>query len=979
VGALPRPEVPPGGQRDLVDALHELHHQAGWPSLRVLARQAGCSHTTVSAVFSSPRLPGWGVLELLVAAMDGDVAQFRRLWLDASTPRAAPAPGELLIAGRKPELVRVRRHLEQGTGLLLVTGEAGMGKTRLVSTASTLVAPATCVVAGACLPLSRQVPLLPVSDVLRAAHAVDGGRWLEEAVTGCAPYVAGSLQRLLPELGDEPVAPAASDDAEARQRLFGAVESVLGALASRRPFAVMLEDLHWADSATLDLIEHVLAHGRPLPILGTWRLDDPTTPEATTSWWQRVRRLSSCAALELQSLDRDGTAAQIELLVAGAPDPELVDRIHRRSRGQPLFTEQLVGLDEADDLPRVLADLLDRRLSGLRPPAEAVARALGVADRALPDTLLPDITELAPVEVATGLHELADRRLLRPMTGHEVELSHPLLAEATRRRLLAFEVSDEHRRLAHALASHADASPAEVAEHWRRAEEPGEEVAWRIAAAQAATHRVALAEAATQWRRALVLWPEDAESVGTPPVRKHDAFLATMDALVLSDPPAAWDVAQQALRELPTATGPDAAAVLRRAGSIRGWLDDPRGGLELVGRALDIHRSGPRSLEHVRALQEQDTMLDALGRFDEAREAATLALQTCAGLDAPTLRRSLLSRLAVYTLDTGDLEGALALFDEAAHLELDGPDPEGDVFLAHMRTEALREAGRVGDDVVDVGRPGLEAAAAWGLATLRTYGLRGNMASALRLAGQVRRAAELIDPVTARDQPSHASIHVHHERACLDMLRGRRAEALARFDATAGLPIPLLPNRIEAAEKAATVDLWCGRPQLALDRLARVIGDAARLPAAAHLGADLALIARAGADLADAARAPHDTRHQVRDRLERLLAEVVADPFALSGCFLARPAHGAAWAAETARLVGRPSLDLWDEAAARWDRIGRPHDAAYCRWRGAQLALTTGRRTIAQRLLHRAAHEAREHVPLSAAIAATSVPQPPGR
>ena len=101
MGALPRPDVAPGPQRDLVDALHDLHHRAGWPSLRVLAREAGCSPTTVSAVFSSPRLPSWGVLELLVEAMDGDVGEFRRLWLAASTPDWRPtAPAAPLIAGR---------------------------------------------------------------------------------------------------------------------------------------------------------------------------------------------------------------------------------------------------------------------------------------------------------------------------------------------------------------------------------------------------------------------------------------------------------------------------------------------------------------------------------------------------------------------------------------------------------------------------------------------------------------------------------------------------------------------------------------------------------------------------------------------------------------------------------------------------------------------------------------------------------------
>src|SRR4051794_6826125 len=193
VGALPRPEIPPGSQRDLVDALHDLHHRAGWPSLRMLARDAGCSHTTVSAVLSSSRLPSWGVLEVLVEAMHGDVPQFRRLWLAASTPEATSAGADLLIAGRRPELTAGRRHLEEGTGLLLVTGEAGMGKTHLVGTASTLVAGSTFVAAGSCLPLSSQVPLLPVTDLLRATHEADAGQWLKDALADCPPYVAGSL------------------------------------------------------------------------------------------------------------------------------------------------------------------------------------------------------------------------------------------------------------------------------------------------------------------------------------------------------------------------------------------------------------------------------------------------------------------------------------------------------------------------------------------------------------------------------------------------------------------------------------------------------------------------------------------------------------------------------------------------------------------------------------------------------------------
>jgi len=150
-----------------------------------------------------------------------------------------------------------------------------------------------------------------------------------------------------------------------------------------------------------------------------------------------------------------------------------------------------------------------------------------------------------------------------------------------------------------------------------------------------------------------------------------------------------------------------------------------------------------------------------------------------------------------------------------------------------------------------------------------------------------------------------------------------------------------------------------------------VLGDSAATAASAETGADLALAARAAADVADACNASDPARRELRDQLHRLLEEAQVDPFTRAGGFHARPAHRAAWAAETARLVGRSSLELWAEAVGHWDRIGRPHDAAYCRWRGAEVALASGQGTAASRLLRRAVRESSEHVPLSAAIAGT--------
>src|SRR4051794_22214922 len=100
MGALPRPDLPPGPARELSNALHGLHHHAGWPSLRALAREAGVSPTTVSKSLSAAALPTWGTLELLVEAMHGDTGHFHELWLAASTPDRATDRGE----GRPPRI-----------------------------------------------------------------------------------------------------------------------------------------------------------------------------------------------------------------------------------------------------------------------------------------------------------------------------------------------------------------------------------------------------------------------------------------------------------------------------------------------------------------------------------------------------------------------------------------------------------------------------------------------------------------------------------------------------------------------------------------------------------------------------------------------------------------------------------------------------------------------------------------------------------
>ena len=749
MGALPRPDLPPGHHRELVDALHGLHHEAGWPSLRTLARKAGCSHTTVSAVFSAPRLPAWGVLELLVEAMGGDVSEFHRLWLAASSPSSLGARAARRIAGRRVELGAVGRHLEAGSGLLVVTGEAGIGKTRLVSTAA---ASATShVAAGSCLPLSTQVPLLPFADALAGVYDVDGGQWFKEALAECPAYVAVALRPLLPQLEPAGAAPVADD--WSRQRLFAAVRSVLTALSELRPLALLVEDLHWADTATLDLLEHLVSRPGTAPVLGTYRLEDPATPPETVEWLARVSRLSSVATIDLGPLTHDETAEQLALLGGSPPTVELVERIHRRSAGQPLFTEQLAAQAEQSarevPLPRLLTDVLDQRLQGLNGPSWAIVRALGVADRPLTDTDLSAVTSLTVTDLTGELHLLDQRRLLTPtLSGHDVGLRHPLLAEAVRRRLVAGEGAAEHRRLALALAASPEPSAAEVATHWQSADEPEQEIVWRVRAAREAGGLFAAAQEAEHWLRVLEIWPDGADTVAVPPVRRPEVFLAAMDALeAAGNIERALALLGDAIQQ-PGFTISDTAELYLRAGLYRGLIEGAAGGLELIERSIEAYRQVPPSQGLIQALDQRAAMMRGLARQEEGTAALVEAMSIDESLGGTPYRRRLLASLALHQALQGELDAAIRLIDQAAQAAAPHPEPVRDLEIAVIHTWLLTTAGRGADEVEAAASRALQQVREWDITGWQAAILWGNVAESIADAGQVARAGKLIDPVT---------------------------------------------------------------------------------------------------------------------------------------------------------------------------------------------------------------------------------------
>ena len=958
--ALRRPDVV-GPAKSLYDALHDLHHRAGWPSLRTLAGETGVSHTTVSKAFSGPALPSWGTLELLVEALGGDPVFFHGLWLAASLPTyddgsgSTPAPQ---IAGRRPELAAVRRHLDTGTGLLLVAGEAGIGKTTLVSTAGEEAG--SVVLVGHCLPLSTEIPLLPFAETLRSLHEEDGGATLEEVLRDCPDYVGPSLTRLLPslittnELGG-------TDLLWSHERLFAAVRTALEALQRKRATALIIEDLHWADADSLDLLEQ-MAQSSPVRVVGTWRLDDPDVPTHRRDWLTRARRGTKC--IELAPLSLEDSTVQLRLLRPDVTD-EQARAIHERSQGQPLFTEQL--LDAPGSSSPYLDDLLDRRIRPLRRRSWRVASVLGTAARPLTEGTLRVATGLGRRQMAESLRELHEARLVE-ISGDTVHLRHPLLAEAVRRRLMPGETADVHLRLARAMSADPGAEPAEVAIHWQHAGAPADELTWRIRAARAASERFAASQAADHWLRALDLWPQDSSTAGEPPLRRYAVIAGAADQLVLAGRSAEeTPVLEEALRtpeEFEEVERADLLRLLARVNSTQ-WTA-VGGGLELIDQSIALYRTLPPSGGLAAALRWKSVELEWHGRRDEAIAAITEAASAAALAGDLTLVRSIRAQRAWQLAVAGE-EAAV---DEIESLRAEfpsGTDLEHDVSVALRHTDILLMSCRPATEVESAARRELDRAEWSDLNDHHVKILKGNVAQAWRRSGDFGRALQVLAVDTELHDPGSGPPFLHPERALLELLQGNIAEARRRLAF-------LIPGRHEPLDPFITeahmqYDIWAGDPSDAFVRFKGLADSRHDEMSPGTVGDLLALGARAAAE--STAQSSSSERRDATRSLLGIRARLHHDPYEPPAVRADRAAKPQ-WSAELARIRGQDTVETWVAAVRTWDGLSRPHDAAYSRWRAAECALRDGKGSVATRLLKRAAADAREHVPLSGAIARTA-------
>ena len=650
----------------------------------------------------------------------------------ARVPAARPA-GEgavsLPFVGRGEELsslVAAWQSAAPDGRLLVIEGEPGLGKTRLLDELSARAAgqgAVTVVVRAA--EAETELPYAAILDAMRRLTVEPDAA---QRVAELPPTVLAEASRLVPELGDlraglPPASPG--DSPGAASRFVSALADVLSALtAGRGPGLVVLDDAHWADSASLDVIGFLVRRlrGRAVCIALSWRTEDVPSGHPLRELVADARRSRLALVVAPERLDR---AAVAELArVAGAESS--ADRLYDQTDGLPLFVvEYLAALGESSggDVPESVAELVRSRVAAVSEGARQVLAASAVLGTSFDLEAVRETCGRSEEETIAALEEVERRGLLIEQDdsyafAHE-SMRNVMYADTSlaRRRLL-------HRRAAEALAARSPRERAEragvIAEHYALAGRDAEAAEYHRLAGERARELLAPAEAVAHFQAALALGhPDEAElheAAGEllTLLGEYGPAIASLEAAAaLASEPAQlgriehelgavhhrrgeWDLAAARYEAAATALADDDAR-LARVEADRSLNEHRRGrtevAAELARHALELaERAGDTA-----ALAQAHNILGILAAsrdaLDEAREELRRSLELAGVLDDPRARVAALNNLAFVERAEGNLPRAVELTREALALCAAQGDRHREAALRNNLADQLHAVG----------------------------------------------------------------------------------------------------------------------------------------------------------------------------------------------------------------------------------------------------------------------------------------------
>ena len=426
------------------------------------------------------------------------------------------------FVGRGEELKRLQDGLAACNGhaaAFLVAGEAGVGKTRLVEElVSRAEAGGAQGLVGGCLDVEEgRLPLGPFIEALRA-HV----RGLDPPARAALTESTGEeLARILPELRSGGAAPRA-DGAPVQGRLFELILGLLARLAAVAPLVLAIEDLHWSDRSTRDLLAFVVRNLRSERVLlvATYRSDELYRGHPLRPFLAELERTRRLRRLDLEPFSRDELREMVVEIIGDSADAALVDSLFARSEGNAFFAEELMAAGAGSGgIPPTLRDILLTRVDRLSASAQVLLRVVSVGGRGVSDRLLEAVLEMREQDRLRSLREAVAHHLLVPEGPGDYVFRHALLREVIYQELLPEERSRLHAAYGAALsgrpelASDGETVPGDLARHWFAAHDLPRALTAAVLAGRAAEARSGFAEAQLNCERALELWDQvpDAE------------------------------------------------------------------------------------------------------------------------------------------------------------------------------------------------------------------------------------------------------------------------------------------------------------------------------------------------------------------------------------------------------------------------------------------------------------------------------------
>jgi tetratricopeptide (TPR) repeat protein len=617
-----------------------------------------------------------------------------------------------VLVAREAEIAQLRAALERAAAsqpaVVVVAGEAGVGKTRLVAEILHQAADRGAVALnGGCLDVAEGVlAYAPVVEALRPLPGILQQAELERVLGGAR----GELARLVPELGQplggEPAAPLPPT------RLFELLLGVLHRLAERGPVMLVAEDLHWADQSTRDLLGFLVRNLRGgVALVLTYRSDELHRRHPLRPFLAELDRSGRAERLEVSRLDRRALAELLERILEEPVVPALVGEILARSEGNPFFAEELLAAHlEGARLPSALRELVLARVQALSEPAQRVLEAAGVAGIRVDHELLAAVVG----QDAEGLVWL-----LREAVGHHVltvdEASgayvfrHALVQEAVYDDLLPVQRAPMHAAYARALEGRIEqrGDPSRVtagergqlAYHWYAAQHQGQALLASVHAGQAAESASALAEALEHFERALELWDQAPEAAARSPL---DRVALLQRAAEVASLAGRYDrsivLARMAIDRVDVTAEPLlVGSLLERLARYHWMAGDTPKAMATIERAVAIIPTEPPSPELARALAAHGQLLMLLSRHSQARPRCEAAVAVARRVGDRASERHALMTLGTSLGVLGHMEEGIEHLEHGRKIAEELGKIE-DLCRAHANIASILElAGRAAE------------------------------------------------------------------------------------------------------------------------------------------------------------------------------------------------------------------------------------------------------------------------------------------